>query len=302
MNDWILPALLSPLLFSVVALIDKRILSEFRIHLPSFNLFVGASQGIIGTVVLLVAPGDAITMVTVLSALGIGLTQGLALALMFWMLQREDPSRVVPAMQTTPIFVALLAWPLFGEALSILQWFAVVLAVAGGTLASFGARRGVGGSYGFSPIFLLLIISALLMAVSQLLTKSITDEMATHQIVGFRGLGLFATMWLLFARRSAIVGLGAFLSKPKQAPWLLLSEGVMPFGGHLLNTTAIGRGPVGLVAAVLGSRPIFVFGLTYLGTKLAPTYIFEKFTGRDLQIKLASAVLVVTAIAIISTG
>ena len=75
----------------------------------------------------------------------------------------------------------------------------------------------------------------------------------------------------------------------------------MPFAGHLLITTAISRGPVGLVAAVLGSRPIFVFGLSYIGTKIAPRYIFEKLTGRDLATKLASAVLVVTAIVLIST-
>ena len=299
MNDWILPALLSPLLFSVVALIDKRILAEFRIPLRSFNLFVGASQGFIGTIVLLAAPGNSLNAVTVMSALGIGITQGFGLSLMFWMLQREDPSRVIPAMQTSPIFVALLAWPIFGESLGGVQWLAVFLAVGGGTLASFGARRGSGG-YGFSPVYLLLLISALLMASSQLLTKSITDDLATHQIVGFRGIGLFTVMWILFARRNTVAGLGEFLRRRRQAPWLLLSEGVMPFGGHLLITTAIGRGPVGLVAAVTGSRPIFVFILSVILSRTAPGYIFEKLTGRDLALKLLSATLVVTAIVLIS--
>ncbi|MDA0232516.1 MAG: EamA family transporter [Chloroflexi bacterium] len=301
MNDWILPALLSPLLFSVVALIDKRILTEFRIPLPSFNLFVGASQGLIGTVVLLTAPGEGLEAITVASALGIGITQGVGLSIMLWMLKREDPSRVIPAMQTSPIFVALLAWPLFGESLGAIQWLAVVLAVSGGTLASFGARSG-GGSYGFSPIYLVLLISASLLAASQLLTKSITDDLATHQIVGFRGIGLFLVMWTLFARRSSLTGLRIFLSKPRQAPWLILSEGAMPFGGHLLITTAISRGPVGLVAAVQGSRPIFVFALSIIGSKFAPGYIFEKLTGRDLALKLASALLVVTAITLISVS
>ncbi len=299
MNDWILPALLSPLLFAVVTLIDKRVLTEFGIPLNSFNLFVGASQGAIGTVVLLTAPGEALEAVTVLSALGIGVAQGAGLAFMFWMLKREDPSRVIPAMQTSPIFVALLAWPIFGESLSGLQWLAVVLAVGGGTLASLERSRG-SGSYGFRPVYLVLVISALLMAGSQLLTKSITDELATQQIVGFRGIGLFVVMWVLFARRSSVAGLRAFLARPRQAWWLVLAEGAMPFVGHLLITTAISRGPVGLVAAVFGSRPIFVFGLSYIGTRIAPKYIFERLSGRDLATKLASAVLVVTAIALVS--
>ncbi len=301
MNDWILPALLSPLIFAVVTLIDKRVLTEFRIPLTSFNLFVGASQGAIGTVVLLTAPGEALEAVTVLSALGIGVTQGVGLAFMFWMLQREDPSRVIPAMQTSPIFVALLAWPIFGENLSALQWLAVVLAVIGGTLASVETSSGNRG-FSFRPVYLVLVISALLMAGSQLLTKSITDELATHQIVGFRGIGLFVVMWTLFARRSAVEGLVSFLRRPRQAWWLVLAEGAMPFAGHLLITTAIGRGPVGPVAAVFGSRPMFVFVLSYIGTRLAPKYIFEKLTGRDLATKLASAALVVTAIALVSVA
>lgn len=301
MNDWILPALLSPLLFAVVTLIDKRVLSEFRIPLPSFNLFVGASQGTIGTVVLLTAPGEGLEAITVLSALGIGVAQGVGLSFMFWMLKREDPSRVIPAMQTSPIFVALLAWPIFGESLGVLQWLAVVLAVGGGTLASLGTSQRT-GSYGFRPVYLVLLISAFLMAGSQLLTKSITDDLATHQIVGFRGIGLFIVMWVIFARRSSLSGLRTFMSNPRQSWWLVLSEGAMPFLGHLLITTAISRGPVGLVAALGGSRPIFIFSLSYLGSRLAPSYIFEKFKGRDLATKLASAVLVVTAIALVSVA
>jgi uncharacterized membrane protein len=284
-----------------VVLIDKRILTEFRMPLTSFNLFVGASQGIIGTVVLLSIPGESMHLSLILSALGIGIAQGFGLSIMFWMLQREDPSRVMPALQSSPIIVALLAWPLFGESLSAIHWIAVVLAVLGSTLVSFGSRSS-GRSFGFSPIFLVLLISASLTASSQLLTKSITDDLAAHQIVGFRGIGLFLVMWSLFARRSSLRGLKAFLSKPKQAPWLILSEGIMPFGAHLLVTTAIARGPVGLVAAVQGSRPIFVFALSVLGSRIAPSYIFEKLTGRDLVIKMSSAVLVVTAIILISTN
>lgn len=301
MNDWILPALLSPLLFSFVALIDKRVLTEFRIPLTSFNLFVGASQGLIGTIVLLTAPGTGVETSTVISGLGIGMTQGFALSIMFWMLQREDPSRVIPAMQTSPIIVALLAWPIFCENLGAVQWLAVTLAVGGGTLASFGSR-GSKGSFGFSPIFLVLLISALLLATSQLITKSITNDLATHQIVGFRSIGLFTVMWALYARRSSLAGLRTFLSNPRQAPWLILSEGAMPFVGHLFITTAISRGPIGLVASLGGTRPVYIFALSIIGSRFAPGYIFEKLTGRDLVIKLTSALLVVTAVVLVSTG
>jgi len=301
MIDWIAPALLSPFLFSIVTLIDKRVLSEFKIPFASFNLFVGGSQGTIGLIILIASPLSGADLLTVFSGLSIGMLQGLGLVLMFWMLNREDPSRVVPAMQTSPIFVALLAWPLFGEQLSALQWVAVVLAVGGGALASVNLGNRASGPL-FRPIFLLLIFSAMPMATSQLITKSVSDDLATTHIVALRGLGLFIVMWTIFARPESIRGLIRFLSNRRQAPWLILSEGVMPFAGHLLIVTAISRGPVSLVAALWGTRPIWVFLGSLIGSRVAPKLIYEEFTRQDLPLKLASAVMVTVAIVLISTS
>ena len=77
LNDWLLPALIGPLIFSVVALMDKRVLSEFRLPLPPSTLFVGTSQGVIGTVVLLASPGEGLQIGFVLAAMSIGITQGI---------------------------------------------------------------------------------------------------------------------------------------------------------------------------------------------------------------------------------
>ncbi|HJP28449.1 MAG TPA: hypothetical protein QF694_06540, partial [Dehalococcoidia bacterium] len=141
---------------------------------------------------------------------------------------------------------------------------------------------------------------ALLMASSQLITKSIVDDLSTIHIVSLRGTGLFTVMWLVFARPTALEGLGSFLKQPKWAPWLIIAEGVMPFNGHLLITYAIGKGPIALVSALGGARPIFVFSMTAMSAWLAPNLIYEKFTRADMIVKLVSASMVVTAVAIIS--
>ena len=109
MEIWILAALANPLIFSVVALIDKRVLSGFGMPLPAFNVFVGGSQGVFGAVVLLSSTPSGVEFDVIVRAWSIGMLQGVSLILLFWMLKREDPSRVIPAMQTTPIYVALLA-------------------------------------------------------------------------------------------------------------------------------------------------------------------------------------------------
>lgn len=277
-------------------------LSGFGLALPSFNLFVGGSQGLFGAIVLVSSFPSGVEFEIIARAWSIGALQAVTLMFMFWMLKREDPSRVIPAMQTSPIYVALLAWAIFGESLSPIHWVAVLLAVGGSVLAS--VRVGSltsNGKVGIQPVFLLLAVGALLMASSQLITKSIVDDLSTLHIVSIRGLGLFSVMWAVFARPAALKGLGQFLKQPGRAPWLIIAEGVMPFTGHLLITYAIGKGPIALVASLGGARPIFVFSLTAIGAWLAPSMIYEKFTRPDMALKLASALMVVAAVVIIST-
>jgi drug/metabolite transporter (DMT)-like permease len=298
---WTLAALANPLIFSIVTLVDKRVLSGFGLGLPSFNLFVGGSQGLFGAVVLVFSFPTGVGFDVIAQAWSIGVLQAFSLIFMFWMLKREDPSRVIPAMQTSPIYVALLAWAIFGESLSLVHWTAVLLAVGGSILASVQiGSRSSNGRVGFQPVFLLLAVGALLMASSQLITKSIVDDLSTLHIVSLRGTGLFTVMWLVFARPESLRGLGSFLKQPKRAPWLIISEGVMPFNGHLLITYAIGKGPIALVSALGGARPIFVFTMTALGAWLAPKWIYEKFTRPDMAVKLLSATMVVAAVVIIS--
>lgn len=276
-------------------------LSGFGLALPSFNLFVGGSQGLFGAIVLLTNTPSGIEFDVIARAWSIGVIQGISLIFMFWMLKREDPSRVIPAMQTTPIYVALLAWAIFGESLSPLQWTAVLLAVTGSVLASVRiGSKSPNGRVGFQPVFLLLAVGAFLMASSQLITKSIIDDLSTLHIVSIRGIGLFTVMWAVFARPAALKGLGQFLKQPGRAPWLVIAEGVMPFTGHLLITYAIGKGPIALVSALGGARPIFVFSLSALGAWLTPGLIYEKFTRPDTALKLVSASMVVAAVVIIS--
>ena len=275
----------------------------FGLGLPSFNLFVGGSQGLFGLVVLVASFPVGVDFEIIAKALSICMLQAFTLIFMFWMLKREDPSRVIPAMQTSPIYVALLAWAIFGESLTPLQWTAVLLAVGGSVLASVRiGSLSSNGKVGFQPIFLLLAVGALLMASSQLITKSIIDDLSTIHIVSFRGIGLFTVMWIVFARPAALSGLGSFLRQPTRAPWLIIAEGVMPFNGHLLITYAIGKGPIALVSALGGARPIFVFSMTALGARFAPGLIYEKFTKADMALKLLSATMVVVAVVIISVG
>ena len=135
MIDWIAPALGSPATFSVVSLLDKAVLSRFGLSSSGLSLFVGGNQLVLATVVLLIVPLESPGRNAILGGLGAGAFQGLGLALMFFMLKREDVSRVIPIFQTSPIFVIMLALVFLDESLSLLQWLGV----------SCGSGSGAGG-------------------------------------------------------------------------------------------------------------------------------------------------------------
>ena len=301
MIDWIAPALGSPVLFSVVTLVDKRVLTGFNIGIRSFNLFVGASQGLFSLAIVLINPLPSTEWTVILGGLGVGLLHGVSLSLMFWVLSREDASRVVPVSQISPIFVAVMAGFLFDEELGPAQWIAVLLAVGGAILVSV-RLDGPGRGIRFRPVFGLLAVSALLFAFALLLTEATTQELSVFHTLALRGAGLFAAMSIMFARPKAIGELGRFLANPRRGPWLVLSEGMLPFVGHILGITAISRGPVSLVSALMGTRPVCVFLGSLLGSRIAPRFVYESFDRSELPLKLASSVMVVTAIVLITLG
>ncbi len=68
----------------------------------------------------------------------------------------------------------------------------------------------------------------------------------------------------------------------------------------MLITYAIGKGPIALVSALGGARPIFVFSMTALAARFAPGLIYEKFTKADMALKLVSTLMIVAAVVIIS--
>ena len=301
MIEWIAPALGSPATFSVVSLLDKAVLSRFGLSSSGLTLFVGANQLLLATVVLLFVPLEDAGWKAVLGGLGSGVFQGIGLALMFFMLKREDVSRVIPIFQTSPIFVVMLALLFLDESLSGLQWLAVGLAIAGAVLAAT-KRSDVGGALRPSPAFALLFLAAAAVGASQLLVKVSTDDVSVWNTVTLRGYGMGAIMLAIFGRPRTIREVGAFFKRPQAAMVLMLAEGLLAVAASIQLIVAISRGPVTLAAALLGTRPLFLFGFTIVGSRVAPKLFDERFERGEFVLKFAAAAMIVAAVVLIAVG
>jgi len=301
--NWILPALASPIVYAAVSIGDKRIISNLGLRLGSFFVFVGTTQLSIGLAIIAIAGWPhAAPASALLSSYAGGFLWGSALMLVFFVLQREEVSRVTPVAQSSPVFAAIFAVLFLGETLAWYGYLAVLFVVAGAAGVSLG-RNGRGlAAFAVRPTFFMLLAGAAMIGLAQLLLKVASEDLGVWHNMAFRGIGLWTPITLPWLRQPYISGLAAWLKHPSNAVSLLLTDSLGPRTGNFLLLMAIANGPVALVSALLGSRPVFVLaGALFLGL-FAKGFINERFTKADLLIKGAATASVVTGVVIISVS
>ncbi len=298
--DWILPALASPIVYTLVTLGDKRVLSVLRLNLGSFYLFVGSIQLTIALFIFLILGWQSAPFGSIAASYGAGFLWGAGLMLMFFVLQREEVSRVTPVWQSSPVFVAILAALFLGESLDWQGWLAVMLVVSGAVAVSVDTARSGLDAFKVRPTFFLLIAGAVIIAVAQMLLKIGADDLDVWRNMAFRGIGLFTSLAAPWARPPYPAQLLKWVRKPNNAIFLFASEAVGPFLGNMFLLMAIAIGPVSLVSALFGTRPIWVLLMTVLLGLVARQLVTEQLSGRDLAIKAIATGAVVSGVVLIA--
>lgn len=304
MNDyeWIVPGIASPIIYAAVTIGDKRVISTLRLGLGSFFLFIGSVQLSISLIIIAILGWPDAPVSALLASYGGGFLWGMALMLMFLVLRREEVSRVTPVWQTSPVFAAIFALALLDESIAWHGWLAVFLVVAGAVAVSIG-RSGAGlAAFALRPTFFILIAGAAIIGVAQLSLKVGSEDLDVWHNMAFRGAGLWTTIALPWVRPDNFKRLYQWARTPSNAATLFITEGIGPFVGNVFLLMAIASGPVSLVSALLGTRPVFVLLGTLLLGWMAKDFISERFTRQDLIIKSGATCAVVAGIVIISLG
>ncbi len=296
--SWIAPAIASPFVYALVTVGDKWILSGLKLRLTSFYLFVGASQLAISIGIWLLLGFSGAPFDSKAAAFGGGFLWGFALIILFWALRREQMGRVIPVSQTSPVFAAILGAAMLGETVEWWGWLAVLLVVGGAVLVSAEPSRLRSG--GFSRVYLFVFVGAGFIGLAQVLLKISAEDLDVWHNMALRGAGLFVSLGLPFVRPSVVGELVSFLDNRRLVLPILLTEGVGPFIGNALLLLALANGPVSLVSAMLGTRPLFVLLLTLLLAPFARRVLSEKLSRADILTKAGASVAVVGGVAIIS--
>jgi len=296
--DWVSIAVLSTAVMGLMNIIDSHLISRRMPSLRAYLLPVGIISLLFGLVIFYLFPlpedvGTWPLMVTVAS----GIFRAAAVTIILYTMKKEEVSRVIPVVNTYPIFVAIIAVPLLGETLNYLGWIAIIIVVAGAVMVS--ARRSPGGSTTWlGRAFFLLVISSLFMAMANVATKY---ALAYISFWNMYSIGTFSMsgFFLLFSVHPHIIKELGNMKQRNSAMTLLTLNQVLVLIGAVLFYWAMERGPVSLVSTIVSSRPIFVLIYALILSRISPMFLEWQSGKRVLALRLIAIAMIVGGIAII---
>lgn len=291
MEFWILLSLASSFLFAIVSVIDKYGVYDSTNLSPKFlNIYVGYSNAIIGATLLIIfGITDIFSYFTFLS-LSVGMIQGLSLIILFWSLKNNDVTRVMPIWSAYPFWVLLMAITLTSEVITTVNLISIFLLISGSMIANVKLDKK--NSIKFSVrSFIILIMGTFLFALSQIINKEVVQNVPVIEAFGFRGIGVFLTLALPFSKRENLTFLIKYVFDWKKSKYIFTAETFLATFAYITILYSLISGPVSLVAAISGTRPVFIVAI-YTILSLLKVNISESFSKREVVVKLISAIFV----------
>ena len=298
--DWAGMAIISAALLGVASVIDSHLLSKRLPSVRAFLLPVSFIHLTYSTVWFYMYPlPEGLGIIPLLAIIGSGIFRTAAILIMLNILKKEEVSRVIPIIYTSPIFVAVLAVPMLNESLSLLQWVAIVIVVVGAVLIT-AERSPAGAGRGVGRMFLLLFASSLLWAISDICRKYALDFMSPMNGFCISTFVMAGTFLLVSLRPVIIKQLRDVAQKKHIFGYILLDETVSVIG-IVLQFRAMEKGPVSLVATIIGSRPVFVALYSIALSFILPEFLIRFPNKKVMAIRLVAIAMIFAGISIIYT-
>jgi hypothetical protein len=144
--------------------------------------------------------------------------------------------------------------------------------------------------FGFK-IFPIVILGTIIFATSQVINKEVVQNLPILESHGLRGIGVCFSLALPFSSISNLKKLKKYVFNFNSSKYIFLAESLIAPFAYISILIALINGPVSIVAAISGSRPIFIVFI-YLILGICKVPINETFNLNELFIKALSAILV----------
>ena len=298
---WVTAAIFTAAIMGVVAILDSHLISKRMPSLRAFLVPLGLMHVGFALIILALYPlPEGVGALPLAVAFASGIIRSGGILLMLQVMRSEEVSRIIPVVHTFPIFVAILAVPLLGEALGYLEWLSIFMVVAGAVLIS--VRRDVGGKGARIPkSFALLFGCSLLVGVASVATKYALNYISFWNMFSINAICI-STVFLLFSVRPRTLKELINMRERNQALALLTFNECLALVGILLGFWAMERGPVSLVSTILSVRPLFVFIYALALSRVFPAVLEEHLSRGVAVIKIISIALIVGGVTLLTVG
>lgn len=296
---WISLAISSTVLFSIVAVLDKKLLARYIHDVRTFYFCVGAFQLIVSLFVILINPWESNpSTLTFFIGLSSGIVWALGLMTMFFGMSKLEVSRVIPISHTYPVFVAIMATSFLGETLSFIQYSSILLTVLGAGLL---ARSGVLSAETSNKkhdirIYLLVLLGSVLTAVANVTYKYALSEIEFWNLFAMRSFCLFFVLAMGGLHTKLILEVKMFWCNKQSRYLFIFVEFITAPVAMILMLAALAEGPVSMASTLFSTRPLFVL---IIGGLLSTQYwniLNEPLTRETMPTKLLFTSMIVLGV------
>ncbi len=297
--NWIVFALVSPLIYTIVNYVDKLIIEKQvrdPLAMPGFVMLTSFISGL----VLWVLTGFPLLMLNdALLVMFTGMLTAFGAAIYFNALALEETSRIIFFIQLQPVVALILSYLFLNESISAVQLVGFVL-ILGGVLA----LSIKGDLRGFSPsrAFWMIVLVDLIWVSSVILFKAVVRSLSFMDVLSYEswGLTLGSLLIYIFVPRVRRAFNTTVRTVPRRVFGIVFVNEFVFVIAKLAGFVAIALGPVALVSVLGGTQVFFGIVLGWALTFFAPSIFKEDISRRTLARKGALAVVLFVGIGLIS--
>jgi drug/metabolite transporter (DMT)-like permease len=286
--EWFYFALLSSVLISGVNIIDKILISDYKIP-PLVYVLVISATSLMPLVTLAFFHLTPLPLGILAFTILVGFVRIYYTLPYFKALMVEEVSRVIPLLQLTPVFVLILSSVVLHEALRPQDYVAFGLLVLGGTLFAIRLTKGIR----ISLAFYLMILASFLLALYSVALKylfSVQDFYTIFIWVQIAGFITFFQFIPFRPFRSSLVTTYKITSR--QIGIIIVAEQAVAYVSVFAYNYAIAHGPITLISSVGATQPLFVLLFATILSYRFPRVLREELTRMDVALKVLGLIAI----------
>lgn len=291
--EWVILVLTATLIWSIGATINKYARVSYFENSLGYVIFVTPVAFFV-LLLLFFQPFYLLNIREAVIVMLIGIIGLVGFYFYLEALHREEMSRVFILFGIGALITLVLSTIFLKEILTMNQYIAFVLILAGSILISFKKTK---EKFKFSTGALFVLVSALLFSIQNVLMKYVSEINLTTMMF-YRQFGILTLIVLVFLTSSKARRYTKKVIKDLniKKTALVYSAEITGMTGLFLIYLAIQKGPVSLVTVLEGFEMIFILIIVIVMSVFFPKILKETIDKKTLSIKIISALLMLSGL------